>query len=184
MQIHAWACMSQCVLREIKNLIRQKMRALFFWKPCLHQALTARACLHSRSTCPSVSVSIPAAHPRCLVTSFTDRGRSISSASAAHHPPALRSLRARLSAENLHGIRSMSSSRSMLDLCDQDKCLVNLFLAASSHQWQLLPGKLSDLAGAPYQMSSRSCYSGNNWTAELARACYGHGCSVVHVRDC
>ena len=142
-QIHAWACMSQCVLWEIKNLIRQKMRALLFLKPCLHQALTARACLHSRSTCPSVSVSILAAHPRCLVTSFTDRGRSISSASAAHHPPALRFLRARLSAENLHGIRSMS--RSMLDLCDQDKSLVNLFLAASSHQWQLLPGKLSDL---------------------------------------
>lgn len=34
----------------------------------------------------------------------------------------------------------------MLDLCDQDKSLVNLFLAASSHQWQLLPGKLFVLA--------------------------------------
>ena len=55
-------------------------------------------------------------------------------------------------AGNSHGVTSASttaelSSRSTKDLCGKDKSLVTLFLAASSHQWQLLPGKRVGVAG-------------------------------------
>ncbi|KAL3135667.1 hypothetical protein ABBQ38_006142 [Trebouxia sp. C0009 RCD-2024] len=46
----------------------------------------------------------------------------------------------------------------MLDLSDKDESLAKLFLAASSHQWHLLP--------------------------ELGRACYEYGCTVAHIRGC
>lgn len=126
------------------------MRALLCCRPCLNQVLVARACFHSRITWASISVSKPTAYPPVLVSSLLDQSCLTSSVFETYQPLVLRSQRARLSVKNLHGIRSLktaeSISRSMLDLCDQDESLVNLFLAASSHQWQILPGKLSALA--------------------------------------
>lgn len=138
---------------------RLKMRALLCLKPCLYQVLAARACFPSRIARASVSVS-PTAHPRSLVWSLVVQGCLKSSAVEAYQPLILRSQRARDTAKSLHGTRSIKTAESfshrMRDLCDQDKSLINMFLAASSHQWQLLPGKLSALAVVSHNSLSPS----------------------------
>ena len=134
------------------------MRALLCLTSYVQSTLTARTSLQSciRHACVQGPHTALIADPRMLRQSLINN-RSFA-VFAIHHSidasyvalrdlPALVTvpLQARLSATNPQRAISSSAAESsmptMLDLGDKDKSLVKLFLAASSHQWHLLPGR-------------------------------------------
>ena len=143
------------------------MQQLLCVKPFLHQALIARPCCYCRITraVPELTVRL-----RFVELRFMDQGHLESSASqicqaSRDEQSTLGPLRG---ARNSDGVTSASAAelslRRTLDLCDKDKSLVTLFLAASLHQWQLLPGKRVVCSSWCWwqQLSSTSCNSGND----------------------
>ena len=181
------------------------MRALLCLTSHVQSTLTARTSLQSciRDACVQGPHTALIADPRMLRQSLINNQSIVVLHAFATHQgtdasyvalrdlPALVTgpLQVRLSATKPHRAISSSAAESsmptMLDLCDKDKSLVKLFLAASSHQWHLLPGRclLSARVSDAWQLL-RSAVTGDAWFAELGRACYGHGCSVAHIRGC
>lgn len=143
------------------------MRASLCVKPFLHQALVARPdcyCRRITQTVPELTV-----RRRLVELPSVDQGHLGSSTSQICQASRDAERQSTLAgARNSHGVTSASTAesslRSTMSLCGKDKSLVTLFLAASSHQWQLLPGKrvVCSCWCLWQQLSSSSCNSGDD----------------------
>lgn len=145
-----------------------------------HKAITAVSALYRQRSCTGHPPGSPASVKHVVAArSFTFTSRSLSTLAETRADIPARLAR-RMSDT---AAKDSSHDQSKMKLGSKDESLVHLFLAASSHQWKALPGKNCHRLFCT--KSKSSCKSvAPRCNAELGKACYDHGCSIVEVRGC
>ena len=72
-----------------------------------------------------------------------------------------------------------------MPLSATDKALARLFMAATFHHWDILPGKVIYNNHLCIPLPNESIVTLNGaFSAELGRKCYAEGASLAEIRSC